>query len=318
MNPTERIKPATPQAGTTRLAASRAFLFRTKCLVLFLAAWWGCLSSSLAARTSSTDDSLLRIATFNIRYDNPDDGPNRWDVRKDSVAALIRAQAWDIVGMQEVLHRQLADLLERLPAYRYVGVGREDGKTQGEYAPILYDTTCVRMLESSTFWLSQHPDSAGFIGWDGACTRIATWARFRHLSTGKTFLFVNTHFDHVGQEATRRSARLIVGKIRELSEGQPVILTGDFNVSADSDPYRILTTDGSGLRDLYRESPVREGTSHTYHGFGKVPAGQRHKIDFIFVGPGIQVSQTGILPESPTRTGHVSDHNPHWGIIRLP
>ena len=122
----------------------------------------------MAAQTSSTDDSLLRIATFNIRYDNPDDGPNRWDVRKYSVAALIRAQAWDIVGMQEVLHRQLADLLERLPAYRYVGVGREDGKTQGEYAPILYDTTCVRMLESSTFWLSQHPDSAGFIGWDGA------------------------------------------------------------------------------------------------------------------------------------------------------
>ena len=272
----------------------------------------------LAVSCGRQAEAGLDVMTFNIRQDAAVDSFNNWKYRKENVSKMLAYYEPDIVGMQEGLHRQLADLLERLPAYRYVGVGREDGKTQGEYAPILYDTTCVRMLESSTFWLSQHPDSAGFIGWDGACTRIATWARFRHLSTGKTFLFVNTHFDHVGQEATRRSARLIVGKIRELSEGQPVILTGDFNVSADSDPYRILTTDGSGLRDLYRESPVREGTSHTYHGFGKVPAGQRHKIDFIFVGPGIQVSQTGILPESPTRTGHVSDHNPHWGIVRLP
>lgn len=272
------------------------------------------------AQTTPADSGRVRVAwaTFNVRYDNPGDKLNSWKYRRDTVCGFIRARGLDIVGMQEVLHNQLEDLKAGLPGYAAVGVGRDDGKQAGEYSPLFYRTDKFELLDSSTFWLSQYPDSAGFIGWDGACTRIATWARFRHLSTGKTFLFVNTHFDHVGQEATRRSARLIVGKIRELSEGQPVILTGDFNVSADSDPYRILTTDGSGLRDLYRESPVREGTSHTYHGFGKVPAGQRHKIDFIFVGPGIQVSQTGILPESPTRTGHVSDHNPHWGIVRLP
>ena len=37
--------------------------------------------------------------------------------------------------MQEVLHHQLEDLKARLPEYAEVGVGREDGKTQGEYAP---------------------------------------------------------------------------------------------------------------------------------------------------------------------------------------
>ena len=118
-------------------------------------------------------------ATFNIRYDNPADQSNNWQFRKDTVTRFIKTQDMDIVGMQEVLHNQLEDLLQRLPGYKSIGVGRDDGKTKGEYAPILYKEDRFEVLDSNTFWLSQYPDSIGFIGWDGACTRIATWAKMK-------------------------------------------------------------------------------------------------------------------------------------------
>ena len=127
----------------------------------------------------------------------------------------------DIVGMQEVLHNQLEDLLQRLPGYKSIGVGRDDGKTKGEYAPILYKEDRFEVLDSNTFWLSQYPDSIGFIGWDGACTRIATWAKMKDRQSGKIFMAVNTHFDHVGVTARREGALLIIRKIKRNSRRPP-------------------------------------------------------------------------------------------------
>ena len=119
-----------------------------------------------------TEKITVNWATFNIRYDNPADSLNNWKYRKDTIAAFIKANQLDIVGMQEVLHNQLEDLKQRLPEYAEVGVGREDGKTQGEYAPLFYRKNRFEALDSNTFWLSQYPDSVGFIGWDGACTAL--------------------------------------------------------------------------------------------------------------------------------------------------
>lgn len=281
-----------------------------------------CCTATAPARAAghTTDDGNipLKVATFNIRYDNPADGPNRWECRKDSLTAVVAQEGWDIVGMQEVLHHQLQDILQRLPRYGYVGVGREDGKTKGEYAPILYDTLRVKLLESQTFWLSQYPDSAGFIGWDGACTRIATWARFCDKRTRRRFLVINTHFDHVGQEAVRNSARMILKSILSLAQGDPVIVTGDFNMPDDSEPYRILTADRKVLKDLYKDSPETVGTTSTYHDFGRIPAPERAKIDFIFISPSIKVLRSGIIRECDGPSPHISDHNPHWGLILLP
>ena len=139
------------------------------------------------AQTTPADSGRVRVAwaTFNVRYDNPGDKLNSWKYRRDTVCGFIRARGLDIVGMQEVLHNQLEDLKAGLPGYAAVGVGRDDGKQAGEYSPLFYRTDKFELLDSSTFWLSQYPDSAGFIGWDGACTRIATWAKLRDRATGK-------------------------------------------------------------------------------------------------------------------------------------
>lgn len=252
----------------------------------------------------------VRYATFNIRYDNPGDQLNNWKYRKGNVCKFIQDRNLEIVGMQEVLHNQLKDLLNGLPGYSYVGIGREDGKKKGEYAPIFYRTDRFEVLDSNTFWLSQYPDSVGFIGWDGACTRIATWAKLKDKKNGQVFMAVNTHFDHVGTEARKKGALLIIRKIKEIVGDQPAIITGDFNVSENSEAYRTITNNEYVLKDAHKIAAKREGASYTFHDFGRWPKDQLEKIDFIFVTPQIKVTKSEIPQEAKGPTGYLSDHNP--------
>lgn len=256
---------------------------------------------------SKTD---INYATFNIRYDNPEDSLNNWKYRKDNVCRFIEDNQLDIVGMQEVLHNQLEDLRAGLPGYSYVGIGREDGDTKGEYAPLFFKTDRFEVLDSNTFWLSQYPDSVGFIGWDGACTRIATWAKLKDKKSGQVFMSVNTHFDHVGTEARKNGALLIIKKIKEIVGDQPAILTGDFNVSEEWEAYQTLTTNEFVLKDAEKIAEKKEGVEYTFHDFGRLPQNELEKIDFIFVTPQIKVFSSYIPKEAEGPTGYLSDHNP--------
>lgn len=263
--------------------------------------------------------SSLQIewATFNMRYDNPGDSLNNWKYRKDTVCQYILAKKMDIIGMQEVLHNQLEDLKAGLPNYAAIGVGRDDGKEKGEYSPLFYRADKYEVLESNTFWLSQYPDSVGFIGWDGACTRIATWAKFKDKATGKIFMAINTHFDHVGTEARRESALLIIKKIKEIVGDQPAVVTGDFNVNDQSEAYKTITTNEFVLKDAYQMTDQKTGPNYTFHDFGRYPMDKREKIDFIFVTPQIKVLNTEIAQNPETKTGYLSDHNPHMALLEF-
>lgn len=265
----------------------------------------GTSCSSVKEQTSE-----IKWATFNIRLDTPYDSLNNWEYRKDSVASFIRNQDLDIVGMQEVLHNQLVDLKTRLPEYAEIGVGREDGKTKGEYAPIFFKKDRFEVLDNNTFWLSQYPDSIGFIGWDGACTRIATWAKMKDKQNGKIFMAINTHFDHVGTEARRKGALLIIEKIKEIVGDQPAVLTGDFNVNDSSEAYNTLTTNSFVLKDAHKEAQTKEGVNYTFHNFGKIEPSSCEKIDFIFITPNIKVSISYIPEEAKQEGKFLSDHNP--------
>ena len=219
--------------------------------------------------------------------------------------------------MQEVLHNQLEDLKAGLPGFSEVGVGRDDGKTAGEYAPLFFRADKFELLDSNTFWLSQYPDSVGFIGWDGACTRIATWAKLKDKATGKIFMAVNTHFDHVGVEARRQGALLIIQRIKEIVGNQPAVVTGDFNVNDQSEAYQTMTTNEFVLKDAYKMTDKKSGPAYTFHDYGRVPEAQREKIDFIFVTPQIKVLNTEIAQNPETKTGYLSDHNPHIALLEF-
>src|SRR5688500_2630733 len=214
---------------------------------------------SSTPRAVAATASPLRVMTFNIRYDNPSDGVNAWPNRKDWVASLVRFHGADVVGVQEALAHMLTDLDARLPGFARVGVGRADGRAEGEFSAILYRAERLELLDSGTFWLSPTPEVPGSKGWDTAIERIATWARFRDRRTGCSHLHLNTHFDHIGEQARQESARLIRRRIATIADDLPIIVTGDLNADPQSAPYRIFTRDtiagaSAALRDAFGES----------------------------------------------------------------
>ena len=252
----------------------------------------------------------VRWATFNIRLDTPVDSLNRWGYRMERAAQFIKDAQLDVVGTQEVLHSQFEDLKRMLPEFEGVGVARDDGKTKGEYSSVFYRKDVFDALDSGTFWLSEYPDSVGLKGWDAACVRVATWAKLQHKETGKIVMAVNTHFDHVGVEARKQSALLIIRKIKEIVGDRAAMLTGDFNVTDQSDAYQTITTNEFVLKDAHKIAEKVSGVNYTFHNFTRQPLEKRSKIDFIFVTPHIRVLSSDIPQE--VEGALLSDHNPQW------
>ena len=203
----------------------------------------------------------------------------------------------DIFGAQEVLYVQLNDLLAGLDGYDYIGVGRDDGKTAGEYAAIFYKTDRLRLLDQGNFWLSETPDRPG-LGWDAACVRICTWGRFAGQTTpdNESFYFFNLHMDHVGVTARREGAKLIVRKIREIAQGAPVIVTGDFNVDQNDEIYSIFTQSGL-LKDSYQATRLRFAENGTFNSFD-TDLFTQSRIDHVFVSSETTVDAYGVLTNS--------------------
>ena len=280
-----------------------------KNLLLLVLPLLAALSSQ--AKQPAPASAPVNVMTFNIRYDNPEDSLDNWKFRKDRVANAICFYDADIVGTQEVLHNQLEDLKQRLPGYGVIGVGREDGKEKGEYSALLYKKDRFTLLDSGYFWLSETPEVPGSKGWDGACERIASWAKLQDKVSGRQFFALNTHLDHVGVVARRESISLILDKVNKLSGGLPVIVTGDFNANPDSDVIKYVTDSKNPqhLTDSRQIAAVVYGPAWSFHDFGKIPYARRPLIDYIFVRNGLNVSRYGVLAETENNA-FLSDHAP--------
>lgn len=263
-------------------------------------------------------DSPINVMSFNIRYDNPDDSLNNWQYRKGRVGDAILFYNVDILGAQEVLHNQLLDLQHVLTDYNVLGVGREDGREKGEYSAIWYKKSRFDLLDTGYFWLSETPEVAGSKGWDGACERIATWAVLKDKKSDKDVFVINTHLDHVGKIARRDGVRLILDRIHTLSAGRPVILTGDFNSSPESDVVKSILADS--VDNLENSSSIAKysyGPHWSFHNFGRIPYNERIMIDYIFVSKGVKVERFGVLAEE-NNGEFLSDHAPVLSTVVLP
>lgn len=247
------------------------------------------------------------VMSFNIRFDNPGDSANTWKYRADNVAMLINYYAPDLLGLQEVMINQMGDLKKRLPQYATIGVARVDGKEKGEFNPIFFNTSRYKLLKHGDFSLSESPDKFGIRGWDSAFERIVTWAILKDRSNGKKVAVFNTHFDHVGQVSRRESAKLLLAKVKEIADTLPLVITGDFNFTPDSEPFKILTE--STLKATCLSSPIIYGPSGSFHDFGRIPEKSRSLIDFIFVNEHIQTKKYRVIADQP-KDGYFSDHNP--------
>lgn len=276
-------------------------------------------ATPLPAQQTDARPRTLNVMSWNIRYANPRDGVNAWPHRKDWVAEIIKREQVDIVGLQEVLLSQLNDLKKRLPEFAVYGVGRDDGKLRGEFAPVLFRRDRFELLDKSTFWLSRTPAKAGSRDWDAAITRVASWVKLKDRRTGKILYAINTHFDHRGRVARAESAALLVRKLRKEFADHPVVLTGDFNTRPNSAPYKTLVGTAGTKDRVYRDS-IRtskskpQGPNSTWNGFRAIVPNQR--IDFVFVTDTVNVLSHRTLDDQ--RQGRFpSDHLPVLTKIKL-
>lgn len=258
----------------------------------------------------------FNVITFNIRNNNPnnDDRDNDWSIRKHKVCQLLRFHDAAIFGLQEALNDQVRYVSSEFKDYKWIGVGRDDGKKTGEYSPIFYNSSLFILNQKGWFWLSETPDKPGK-GWDADCIRICTWGKFTQKANGKSFLVLNTHFDHRGVEARGHSVDLVLKMIKELNtEKLPVIFMGDLNMTPDWKPLKYLLTQMHDSKSISKEEPFGpEGT--TNDGFNFL-SDLSKRIDYIFVNDKVNVLKYAVLSESENRH-YYSDHLPVFVKVQL-
>ncbi|KAK6459383.1 Endonuclease/exonuclease/phosphatase [Scheffersomyces xylosifermentans] len=235
----------------------------------------------------------LRLYTNNIRFDNinyPDKYEKPWTLRKKQVINSIDFNTAlghaNIVCLQEVLDHQLHDILDGLnknnkDEWTYYGVGRTDGLKKGEYAPVLYKKSDWLLLDNQTFWLSETPERPSK-GWDAALERIVTMVTLQsHINPLIKINVFNTHFDHRGRLARKRSAQLIVDRMENYN-GYPSFLCGDFNTEPSDQPYHVLTKAGFKDSRLLIDKDYSYGDETTFTGFDKDNEPESSIIDYIW------------------------------------
>lgn len=256
----------------------------------------------------------LKIISFNIRYNswNNIDGENGWPNRRAAVVRMINEERPAAIGLQEALIDQLQYLDSCLPAYKRIGVGRDDGKEAGEFMAIYYDTTQLILDFSKTLWLSETPDVPSK-GWDAACYRTATVANFFGRRTARNFYYINTHLDHVGKTARAEGVKLIASLFTPSTSALivPAIVGGDMNSSILD--TALLAFEYVYLRPACDKVSTKLCHAITYNAFGKGPGAS---IDHFFVRGGIEVKQYRIL-DGDYGVPYISDHYPIEMVIEL-
>jgi endonuclease/exonuclease/phosphatase family metal-dependent hydrolase len=272
---------------------------------------------SACGQTNTELAAPLRVMSFNVRYGTAPDRDNRWEKRRDLVVETIRRFDPDLLGTQETLQFQAEYLSEQLPAYTRVGVGRDDGRGKGEQVTIFFKTDRFEELATGHFWLSNHPELAGSRSWDAAITRMVTWVRLRDRKSHRRFVWLNTHWDHVGAQARVESAKLVRRWLIEHASSTPVVITGDFNSGEDSPQYRfLLGEDGDKLKliDTYRRlHPVRQPDEASFHDFTGKREGSR--IDWILCSPSFKPLEATIDRFSQGGR-YPSDHFPVTAVLQ--
>nr|WP_315257486.1 endonuclease/exonuclease/phosphatase family protein [uncultured Flavobacterium sp.] len=255
----------------------------------------------------------LKIMTYNIRLDVASDGENDWTHRKDFLNGQLQFYAPDVFGVQEAKPNQVLDIAAALPQYSYVGTGR-DGIGKGESSNVFYAKDKFKVLESSTFWLSDTPDVIS-MGWDAACNRVCTYALLKNVQNNKLIWVFNTHLDHMGELARTKGLELILSRIEKLnSKKYPVVLMGDFNSEPETERIIALKSKMDDARTVSKEKPF--GPYGTFNSF-KYHEATSLLIDYIFISKGkaVTVNKYAVLSDAKDLK-FPSDHFPVFVEIK--
>lgn len=274
----------------------------------------------LSILSCSKDDSLnppinnaeqLKIMSFNMRYDNENDGENKWTNRKEACISMFKETQPDVFGIQEGLSHQVEFLDDQLNDYNYYGVGRDDGINSGEYAAIYYNRKKYNLVDSGTFWLSETPEIPS-IGWDADLERISSWVKLEQKSSGNIFYVFNTHFDHKGNLARIESAKLIVENIYDIINiGDPVFILGDFNGLIGNKMFDPILSRFKNAKKEAKETDEKK----SFNNFGKYGGLLNINIDFIFF-KNVEVLKYQTITKN-YGVDYISDHYPILGYFKF-
>lgn len=275
-----------------------------------------------ARRASRT---RFRAMTFNVRYDFDDDGPNRWQHRKEVVAKVVRESQASVVCLQEDKGDQVEDLQPLLPGWELLGRGRNAGGS-GERCTIAVDRDHARVKESGDFWLSDTPDVEGSNTWGDRYPRKVTWAVVELKRAKTPLLVLNTHLPEGGgknHQLRVRGARLmhdwIAARVTERDrEKVAVLVCGDYNSDVDEEPRAQLAGseggDGVRLRDAWSEAAPDDPSPGTYGGFRGLRTQQR--IDWMLIAGPIRALAAAKIDEQVDGRWP-SDHYPVFADLEL-
>ena len=262
--------------------------------------------SILIMNILSCTSETTTVISYNIRYDNQWDKENSWDTRKESIVGIFEKYSPSFIGTQEGLAHQIHYMDSALTEYDYIGVGREDGEKKGEFCAIYYISDTYNVIESSTFWLSDNPENVS-IGWDAALERICTYGLFEHKQSKNRIWVFNTHFDHMGEIARKKSSELILARINDLNNfSGPIILMGDFNSLPNSGPVHTILKEFKDAFNISINKP--KGPKGTYNGFNEDQPIEK-RIDYIYV-KNIDVRNHEHIDDRLDNSNHISDHLP--------
>ena len=255
---------------------------------------------------------MMRIMTFNIRFETEEDGLNAWIYRRNLVTELIRKYDPSILGTQEGMIQQLDYIQNELPEYQMHVPNRVLTDT-AQYPTLFIRRNEFDVLDGDEFWLSKTPRAHLSKDWDSAFPRMMSYARVRHKDTDKVLWIAVTHLDHMGKRARYEQAK-IIAKWTESVSG-PIIFMGDFNDHPESDVHRILTSPTTGLKDSWQLLGKEENaTSFTIHGFEGIP--QKTRIDWILVTPEFNVTVAQIIRDHSVEF-YPSDHYPYMVSLEI-
>lgn len=271
---------------------------------VFLVLMTALLALPFNAAAKSGKPADINVISYNIRVGKANDGTNSWQYRYPASAMMIMDQKPDIFGLQEALDFQFKYLEEYCPGYKGIGVGREDGRKEGEIMAIFYNKKTIKLIKWGTFWLSETPEKPSK-GWDAACFRSATWALMKDKASGRKFYYVNTHLDHVGWEARKNGLKLIVDRIAEINpENYPMILTGDFNMRIERPEFNDLKK----VMQNAREVAFKTDHHGTLNDWGK--AADDEIIDYIWFKGFSSCTEYETITKPYMNRAYVSDHYP--------
>lgn len=268
----------------------------------------------------SLDGSMeIDLMTLNLRYENEkENGKRAWKNRVVGIVGMLQREKVEILGVQEGLHGQVADLWASMPNFGFEGVGRDDGKRRGEYTGIFYrkDRFEPDRINRGTIWLSETPEIPGSKTWGNSFPRMATWVRLLDRSSGQPLWVVNIHLDHINQPSREKGVQLMMRKLAEMNcDSEPVVWMGDFN-AGDLNPAVRYLADGlpasgsskafPGLLETFNQLHPKDKERGTLH-FWMSDKNRQWKVDHIFVSKQAKVLEARIVKSGEP---YLSDHFP--------